>query len=152
MGSCSYDDTGSSSLPPLMDSYITFDQTQPFDNFHDDDGDDEQVPCFSIFSSQQHPHQMTTTNPNIFSHLEQPNMNTARSTFGKIPVAGSACLDLDSFSCDTKVIKAVLNQLTKIESNDNIVKESPPSFGDPSSELSYLSVVGMPTNNMWNHF
>ncbi|KAI4333358.1 hypothetical protein L6164_018183 [Bauhinia variegata] len=140
MGSC-YDDTGSSSLPALMDSYISFDQAQThlFDDF-------EQVPCFSIFSQNQ-------TNP-IFNHMNstlvEPNLlakNNA-TTYGGTPDLGSC---LDPFSCDRKVLKAVLSQLTKLESNPHnpISLKGSPSLGEGSSE-SYLSEVGMP--NMWNNY
>ncbi|KAJ9183092.1 hypothetical protein P3X46_007001 [Hevea brasiliensis] len=135
MGSCYEDDTGSPSLPPLMDSYITFDQTQPYLDEYD------QVPCFSIFSPSQ---------PNlIFPHISQMDSNiipTKTSTaFGQIPIS-STCPNLDSVSCDKTVIKAVLNQLNKMESNPNI--HGSPSIGEGSSE-SYLSEVGM--SNIWNN-
>ncbi|KAL9436905.1 hypothetical protein AB3S75_022867 [Citrus x aurantiifolia] len=146
MGSCSYDDTGSSSLPPLMDSYITFDQTLP--NFQDNYN--ELVSCFSILSSSQQD-QIITDNP-IFTHFNhsEPNniISTKNSTtFGKNIPVGTDCLD--PVACDKKVIKAVLNQLTKIESNVPNMQGSSPSLGEPSPD-SYLSEVGMPTN-MWNH-
>ncbi|KAL1355153.1 hypothetical protein AAHE18_05G094200 [Arachis hypogaea] len=51
MRSC-YDDTGSSSLPALMDSYISFDQQQqPQTHLHADEY--EKVLGFSIFSYTQ---------------------------------------------------------------------------------------------------
>lgn len=129
MGSC-YDDTGSSSLPALMDSYITFDQTHPNLDEH------EQVPCFSIFSQNQ-------INP-IFPHItqmEQDISTKSTSSFGLMTAP------LDPFSCDNKVIKAVLDHLTRMESNPNI--KGSPSMGEGSSE-SYLSEVGMP--NIWNNY
>lgn len=138
MGSC-YDDTGSSSLPALMDSYISFDQAQ----FHTDEY--EQVPCFSMFSQNQ-------TNP-IYNHITtnmEPKLplanNNNASTFGGAPYS------LDPLSCDRKVLKAVLSQLSKMERNpinDQNLKGSSPSLGEGSSE-SYLSEVGMP--HMWNNF
>ncbi|XP_022717512.1 NAC domain-containing protein 21/22 [Durio zibethinus] len=132
MGSC-YDDTGSSSLPPLMDSYIIFDQNQPnLDDY------DEQVSCFSMLSQNQ-------TNP-IFpdiTHMEPNAPIKTQTAVGQIPM-NVACLD--SFPCDKNVIKAVLNHLTKLDTYLN-VKESP-SFGEGSSDQSYLSEVGMP--NIWN--
>jgi hypothetical protein len=54
---------------------------------------------------------------------------------------------LDSFSCDTKVLKAVLNNLTKMESYGNL--KGSPSLGEGSSE-SYISEVGM--SSLWNHY
>ncbi|KAA8523470.1 hypothetical protein F0562_009893 [Nyssa sinensis] len=131
----SQDDTSSSSLPPLMDSYITFNQTQTniIDQY-------EQVPCFSIFST---PNQ---TNP-TFSHIThmEPNISTKNTpTFGGMADFGTC---LDPFSCDKKVIKAVLNHLTKMDRNP-LMKGSP-SFGEGSSE-SFLSDVGLPST--WNHY
>ncbi|CAL5341504.1 unnamed protein product [Camellia sinensis] len=131
-----YDDTRSSSLPPLMDSYITFDQTNT-NEYHDY----EQVPCFSIFT----PNQTTPT----FSHLTHmdPNMSTKSTppTFGATMPDLGTCLS--PFSCDKKVIKVVLDQLTKMDPNP-IFKGSP-SFGEGSSE-SFLSDVVLPS--MWNHY
>uniref|UniRef100_A0A5B6YGQ4 Putative NAC transcription factor n=1 Tax=Davidia involucrata TaxID=16924 RepID=A0A5B6YGQ4_DAVIN len=135
MGSSSlYDDTSSSSLPALMDSYITLDQTQTNYNIN------EQVPCFSIFTT---PNQ---TNP-TFSHITHMEPNTPTYTFGDMADFGTC---LDPFSCDKKVIKAVLNHLTKMDSNINIplIKGSP-SLGEASSE-SFLSDVGL--SSMWNHY
>lgn len=147
MGSC-YDDTGSSSLPALMDSYISFDQAQ----FHADEY--EQVPCFSIFSQNQ-------TNP-IFNNMEPKlppynnNNNNNANTFGGAPNLGN--YSLDPLSCDRKVLKAVLTQLSKMErnnplnnnnNNNNQSLKGSPSLGEGSSE-SYLSEVGMP--HMWNNY
>ncbi|GAV74888.1 NAM domain-containing protein [Cephalotus follicularis] len=125
IGSC-YDDTGSSSLPPLMDSYITFDQTQT--NLDEC----EQVPCFSNLFFQNQTDQ-------FFTHME-PTLATTTTT--TTPMATY----LDPFSCDKKVINAVLSHLTKMESNLNM--KASPSLGEGSSE-SYLSQVGMP--NIWNN-
>nr|DAD43576.1 TPA_asm: hypothetical protein HUJ06_001806 [Nelumbo nucifera] len=129
-----YDDTGSSSLPPLMDSFITFDQTPAnLEEF-------EQVPCFSNFS------QVLMTNPTL-SQLAQiePNIPTkALNNLGNIPDMGTG---LNPFSCDKKVIKAVLSHLNKLESNPKV--DLSPSFGEGSSE-SYLSEVGLPS--LWNHY
>ncbi|OAY54537.1 NAC domain-containing protein 21/22 [Manihot esculenta] len=137
MGSCSYEEnTGCPSLPPLMDSYITFDQTQPnLDDY-------EQVSCFSIFSPNQ--------SNLIFPHITQmdSNMIPTKTTaaFGQIPITSSStCPNLDTFSCDKKVIKAVLNHFSEMESNPNI--HGSPSLAEGSSE-SYLSEVGM--SNIWN--
>ncbi|KAJ6907813.1 hypothetical protein NC651_018300 [Populus alba x Populus x berolinensis] len=130
-----YDDTGSSSLPALMDSYITFDQTQPNLDEH------EQVPCFSIFSQIQ-----TNQNFPYITQMEVPNLPTkGTGPFGQVPV--NITTPSDSFSCDAKVLKAVLNHLNMMESNANI--KGSPSLGEGSSE-SYLSDVGMP--NLWNHY
>lgn len=122
-----YDDTGcSSSLPPLTDSYITFDQTQP--NLHHDyhDHDHEQVPCFSIFSQ----------NPNFTNQL--------------LPVTPDhhhrQHHDHHLSSSDNNFIKAMLNQLT------NDIKASPSMAEAASSDCSYLSEVAMPTTALWNQF
>ena len=139
MGSC-YDDTGSSSLPALMDSYISFEQAQT----HADEY--EQVPCFSIFSQSQ-------TSP-IFDHTTTmepklpPNNINATIYGGGTPNLGTC---LDPFSCDRKVLTAVLTQLTKMERNppNNPSLKGSPSLGEGSSE-SYLSEVGMP--NLWNNY
>ncbi|KAI5582096.1 hypothetical protein BDE02_07G063100 [Populus trichocarpa] len=130
-----YDDTGSSSLPALMDSYITFDQTQPNLDEH------EQVPCFSIFSQIQ-----TNQNFPYITQMEVPNLPTkGTGPFGQVPM--NITTHSDAFSCDTKVLKAVLNHFNMMESNANI--KGSPSLGEGSSE-SYLSDVGMP--NLWNHY
>ncbi|KAJ1430711.1 NAC domain [Sesbania bispinosa] len=135
MGSC-YEDTGSSSLPALMDSYISFDQAQ----VHADEF--EQVPCFSIFSQNQN-------NP-IFNHITnmEPKLPANNATlYGGAPNLGYS---LDPLSCDKKVLKAVLSQLTKMERNPiNPNLKGSPSLGEGSSE-SYLSEVGMP--HLWNNF
>ncbi|TKY49342.1 NAC domain-containing protein 21/22 [Spatholobus suberectus] len=135
MGSC-YEDTGCSSLPALMDSYISFDQTQTHAN------EFEQVPCFSIFSQNQ-------TNPN-FNHMitMEPKLPANHATtYGGAPNLGYY---LDPLSCDRKVLKAVLSQITKMERNPlNQSLKGSPSLGEGSSE-SYLSEVGMP--HMWNNY
>ncbi|KAG8637282.1 hypothetical protein MANES_15G102650v8 [Manihot esculenta] len=116
MGSC-YDETASPSLPLLMDSYITFDQTQL--NLNLDEY--EQVPCFSTFPQSQ-----------IFPHT----------------LSMTTCPNLDTFSCDKKVIKAVLNQLNQVETNPKV--HGSPSLGEGSSE-SYLSEEGI--SKIWtNHY
>jgi len=134
MGSC-YEDTGSSSLPALMDSYISFDQTQG----HADEF--EQVPCFSILSQNQQ------QNP-IFNHMTSMDPKLpATSGYGGAPNLGYC---LDPLSCDRKVLKAVLSQITKMERNPlNQSLKGSPSFGEGSSE-SYLSEVGMP--HLWNNY
>nr|UBT01669.1 NAC transcription factor 65 [Litchi chinensis] len=134
-----YDDTGPSSLPPLMDSYITFDQTQA-GNLGDYYNEDEQVPCFSLFS---HNNMQDQTNP-IFSHNNNNNQPNIPTMNGQIPFLDPA------FSCDKKVIKAVLNHFNKLESSPNYIKGSlSSSLGDQASSESYLSDVGIP--NVWNN-
>ena len=136
IGSCLNDDTSSSSsLPPLMDSYITFDKTQTNNNNITNDLY-EQVPCFSIFT----PNQITPTSSHV-AHMNPTNMSTkltTPTTFGGIiPDLGSC---LNPFSYDKKVLKAVLNHLTE---------KGSPSYGNASSE-SFLSDVGLPS--MWNQY
>ena len=148
MGSC-YDDTGSSLLPALMDSYISFDQTQAHSQIPPDH-DYEQVPCFSIFSDHQNQtnpifNHITTMEPNLLS--ANKNLNAATYNGGVTPNLGSC---LDPFSCDRKVLEAVLSQLTRTERNPhNPSLKGSPSLGEGSSE-SYLSDVGMP--NIWNSY
>ncbi|GMJ13809.1 NAC domain containing protein 1, Arabidopsis NAC domain containing protein 21 [Hibiscus trionum] len=125
MGSC-YDDTGSSSpLPPLMDPYTTL---QP-------NSDEQQVPCFSTLSRNQ-------TDP-ISTDVEPDTPAKTEIGVGQTPI-NVACLD--SFPCDQKVIKAVLNHLTKLDTYLNVKAST--SFGEGSSDQSYLSEVGMP--DIWN--
>ncbi|KAJ4981917.1 hypothetical protein NE237_032754 [Protea cynaroides] len=127
-----YDDTDSSSLPPLMDSYISFEQTPS--NL----AEFEQVPCFSSFPQNQ-------ANPIMSPYAQmEPNIPTKKLTnFG-----GAA--DMSNFSnptCDKKAIKAILNHISKYEGNMKV--EESPSLGDGSSE-SYLSELGLST--MWNPY
>lgn len=142
-GSC-YDDTGSSSLPPLMDSYISFNQPQIHHEY-------EQVPCFSIFThNNNHP-----IYNNIIMEPKLPTLNnnnnnttTTTTTFGGVPNLGYN--NLDPLSCDRKVLKAVLSQLTKMDRNPlNQNLNASLSLGEGSSE-SYLSEVAMP--NLWNNY
>ncbi|KAK3033091.1 hypothetical protein RJ639_036450 [Escallonia herrerae] len=129
MGS-SYNGTSSSSLPALMDPYITFDQTQA--NINDQY---EQVPCFSIFT----PNQTSQTVSNLTPHMEP-----IISANGGMPY-----LSQPNYSCDEKVLKAVLNHLNKMDHHGpNYMKDSP-SLGEGSSE-SFISDVGLPT--MWYHY
>ncbi|KAL3503717.1 hypothetical protein ACH5RR_038166 [Cinchona calisaya] len=146
-----------SSLPPLMDpSYITFDHETHHTNIVITN-EHEQVPCFSIFSSsfdQQ-------TNQLPFSYLTHmdgiPNFSTKNMpTFGGLPAEFGAYLNSSS-SCEQKVmIKAVLDQLTKMENiaspnNNNIIVKGSPSFGEATTSPSdsFLSEVALST--MWNN-
>lgn len=165
--SCYDDDTGSSShqLPALMDSYISFDGQTHQQQHHHDNEYHQQVPCFSIdtlFSQNQ-----MTINPIFTTHnnniMEQ---NVPSSTgCGQLPTAATTFLDTANFSCDnSKVLKAVLSQLTKMESScypntpsSTLKVSSPPSFGGgeaagSSSDNNYPSdhQVGMP--NVWRHY
>ncbi|XP_058219080.1 NAC domain-containing protein 21/22-like isoform X1 [Rhododendron vialii] len=146
MGSSSssydHDTISSSSLPPLMDSYITFDQTHTNIPNHDQY---EQVPCFSIFTPT---HQINHPTLSHITHMD-PNISTkitTPTTFGAIPPGLMGSYLDPPFSCDKKVVKAFLNHLTQMDSSPNM--KGSPSFGEGSSE-SFLSDVGMP--HMWNH-
>ncbi|KAJ4976057.1 hypothetical protein NE237_001163 [Protea cynaroides] len=129
-----YDDTGSSSLPDLMESYISFEQTPP--NLVEF----EQVPCFSNFAQNQ-------TNPNMppYAQMEQniPTKNLA--SFEGVTDMGT--YSNPNYSCDKKVIKTILNHLSRYESNMKV--EPSPSLGEGSSE-SYLSEVDL--SSMWNQY
>ena len=73
--------------------------------------------------------------------------NHATNAYGGAPNLGYC---LDPLSCDRKMLKAVLNQITKMERNPlNQSLKGSPSLGEGSSE-SYLSEVGMP--HMWNNY
>ncbi|XP_028752429.1 NAC domain-containing protein 21/22-like [Neltuma alba] len=133
MGSC-YDDAGSSSLPELMDSYISFDQPSSAAHHHHQH---EQVPCFS---NAFPPHQ---TNPNpsnnttIFNHHHTNLMGP--------PTGSAAAAAGRSFSQhDSEVLKAFLTQLTKMETQEG----SPTSFEAQASQT-YLSQAPFP-NYLWN--
>ncbi|XP_054815982.1 NAC domain-containing protein 21/22-like isoform X1 [Prosopis cineraria] len=152
-----YDETGSSSLPALMDSYISFEQ-QARAQTHQDDY--EQVPCFSIFSQIQtnpsfnHTSSTSIIDPNLLVPVKNHNVTT---TYG----GGTTPYDLDSSCLDPnlnlagdsrKVLKAFVDQLTMIERNQqnqiSTLKGSP-SLGEASPE-SFLSDVCMPS--LWNNF
>ncbi|KAI3456719.1 hypothetical protein Pfo_013382 [Paulownia fortunei] len=137
----------SPSLPALMEPYITFDQTQAgaSDQYH------EQVPCFSIFNTNQ-----TSPTFSLVTHMDPPEISPTKimPNFGAIMpdlgIYGSPSLMNNPSSCDKKVIKAVLNHLTKMESgNDQSCMKGSPSFGEGSSD-SYLSEVGL--SSMWNQY
>lgn len=167
--SCFGLDRGISSLPPLMDSYITFDPTQQPGNSMNSDFGDVQVPCFSnIFSQQPQP-------STIFPHLgflnTVPAKNNDMDVSASVAAAATASYGSASSavmaglgSCfgtinynpsDKKMLKALRNQLNKVEPNNNIdsnVKESSLSLGEGSSD-SFLSEVGMPAGvSGWGHY
>ncbi|XP_038898421.1 NAC domain-containing protein 21/22-like [Benincasa hispida] len=141
--SCYNDIVASSSLPALMDSYISFDQN-PSSHLNEY----EQVPCFSIFSQNQ-------TIPSL-TNLIQMEPNTANniknfgSMFGGMPNpnSGTFSSNVDPFACDSKVLKVVLNNITKMETNGNSFIGQP-SLGEGSSD-SYLSEVGDDMASLWN--
>ncbi|KAM7480817.1 hypothetical protein LguiB_005400 [Lonicera macranthoides] len=106
-----YDDNlSSSSLPPLMDPYITFDQTLQTNNnnlnLNNNNDQFEQVPCFSIFTpNQTFSDHIIHMDPNIIS-TKIPSTNNI-ITFGAMPDIASYLNP--SPSCDKKVIKADVN-------------------------------------------
>ncbi|XP_008811831.2 NAC domain-containing protein 21/22-like [Phoenix dactylifera] len=134
----SYLDSGSSSLPPLMDTYITLDQApQNFEGF-------EQVPCFSSL-----PPSPTYQPPNPLLAPPLPPMERnlpltkGLAQLGDLPDLGSCVTPLSS---DRKAIKAVLNQLTKLEGNPK--GEVLPTLAEGSLG-GYFSDMGLPA---WNPF
>ncbi|KAG8386596.1 hypothetical protein BUALT_Bualt03G0164700 [Buddleja alternifolia] len=150
--------SNSPSLPPLMEpAYNNNNITTIYDQTHHQ-YHDEQVPCFSIFTSNQ-------TNPNFTPHQETlilPPTKTIPINCGGllfpdhhlgINYMNSISPPLDyndpSSNCNKKVIKAVLNHLTKMESSSNISMDGSPSFGEGSSDSTYLSEVGL--SSIWNH-
>ncbi|KAL6998989.1 hypothetical protein U1Q18_000156 [Sarracenia purpurea var. burkii] len=152
----SYDDTSSSSLLlPLMDSYISFNQTQSTSI----PNECEQVPCFSISTiPNQNQTNPTFSHGNIINQFVDQKVllfptktpvTTPKLTFdasaAMVPDLGAR---MSSFSCENKVLKAVLNHLTEMEIRNPSI-EGTPSFGEGSSE-SFLSDLGFPT--FWNHY
>ncbi|KAE8681154.1 NAC domain-containing protein 21/22 [Hibiscus syriacus] len=129
------DDTSSSTHPPLMDPYIISDLTRP--------SSDEQVPCFSTMLSAQN---------QSFSDMQLPSMSTKTLTSSSSSSAEhhhhqqqitSAAINnitscLDSFPGDKTVIKAVLNNLSQLDTYLNVKGST--SFDEVSySDQSYLS-------------
>ncbi|MQL99064.1 hypothetical protein Taro_031783 [Colocasia esculenta] len=140
-----YDDTGSSSLPPLMDTFINFEQAPM--NLEGN----EQVPCFSSFPQQSHRQNPPAAVATASHHLLPPLGHMPMTTKGLgqlegIPDLGSY---LTPFNCTEKVvIKAVLDHLTKIEGN----QKPPDAVHNPAegSSESYLTETGAPS--MWHPF
>ncbi|KAK4253472.1 hypothetical protein QN277_010140 [Acacia crassicarpa] len=115
---------GSSSLPELMDSYISFDQASGDHAAHEY----EQVPCFSI---------PPPPNPNP-SSLHHTNLLLAPS-----PNAAPA-----PFSHDSYVLKALLTQLSNMETQQG----SPSSFEvHQASQASFLSQPPIIPTYLWNN-
>ncbi|XP_068657643.1 NAC domain-containing protein 21/22-like [Aristolochia californica] len=135
----SYDDTGSSSsLPPLSDAFLTFDQTPlNLEGF-------EQVPCFSNI----------TQNNSAPSLPQLPHLEPSKGFphLGSIP-------DFDTYynplSCDKKVIKAVLDHLSKMESGQKMI-ELPTGLADGVNLDNYLPDMGVGVGfglpSMWNQY
>ncbi|RWR81855.1 NAC domain-containing protein 21/22 [Cinnamomum micranthum f. kanehirae] len=128
-------DTGSS-LPPLMDTFLTFDQTPlSLEAF-------EQVPCFSNF--YQSP-TAQTTNPSL-STLPQvePTMPTKSLAQSNVQLADLTPF-LDPISYEKEVIMAVLEHFNKMESNRKMLELVSPSLLAEGSYDSYLPQMGLPT-------
>lgn len=124
------EDSSYSALPPLMDTYITFDQAPPRLEGH------KQVPCFSNFPLDLSSHCPNATVPTI--PLVEKSLTTKISAhMGGLPA--------DMGSCDKKDIRAVLNHLTKLE--DNPKTEVHPNLAQGSLET-YLTENGL--SNIWN--
>ncbi|KAK4491831.1 hypothetical protein RD792_002608 [Penstemon davidsonii] len=135
----------SQSLPTLLIEpcyNITFDDNNTNNNqYHQVQ---PQVPCFSIFNTNQ-----TSPTFSLLTHMNHSNFG------GTLPedlgIYNSQSLNSSS-SCDTKVIKAVLSQLGQMGSgnnNNHPSMKASSSFGEGSSD-SYLSEVGL--SSMWNHY
>ncbi|XP_054811277.1 NAC domain-containing protein 21/22-like [Prosopis cineraria] len=142
MGSC-YDDAGSSSLPELMDSYISFDQPSAAHHHHNQYH--QQVPCFSNINNHTFPLQ---PNPNpsshpttVLHHHHQPP-NGAAATVSTPP---NNLDSLDPFSHDSKVLKALLTQLTKMETHEG----SPTSFEAHAPSQTHFPQTAIPSY-LWN--
>ncbi|KAL5977345.1 hypothetical protein ACLOJK_021691 [Asimina triloba] len=143
-----YDDTGSS-LPPLMDPYLTFDQAPlNLEGF-------EQVPCFSNLSQDQTSQQTSPTtfradisqvDPNVpTKSLDQPAAEAFPDDMALFPAD-------QPFFCEKEAIKAVLDHFNKqaAESNRKAVEvvAASPSLGEGTSDY-YFADLGF--NTVWNH-
>ncbi|KAJ8460075.1 hypothetical protein OPV22_033001 [Ensete ventricosum] len=123
----SHDDSSPQSLPALMDNYITLDQTPVnLEGF-------EQVPCFS------------STTPNLVPHLPLPR---CLAQTGGLPDPSSG---LNHLTGDRKVLRSVLNNLTKLE--DDPREEVVPNFGEEGGGGlgAYLTHSSLPSST-WNPF
>lgn len=126
----SNEDTGSSSLPPLMDSYINFDEAPPpsLEVY-------EQVSCFSNLPRCPASHHLNAMVPTI------PLVE--RSLPAKISAHMEGLPDVAS--CDKKAIMAVMNHLTMLGSSPK--SEVHPNLNQGSLE-SYLTENGL--HYIWN--
>ncbi|XP_072955884.1 NAC domain-containing protein 21/22-like [Typha angustifolia] len=130
----SYADTTTSSLPPLMDTYTTFDQARlNLEGF-------EQVPCFSSI-----PPNHTSIGPNGWGPYFPPIENKGFAQSWGPPELGPSSSPL---SVDKKTsIKAFLSHLTKLEGSPK--GEEVPNL-DAESWVGCLSGVGLTSS--WNPF
>ncbi|XP_010542545.1 PREDICTED: NAC domain-containing protein 21/22 isoform X2 [Tarenaya hassleriana] len=140
MGSCS-NETASASLPPLMDSCISLgqpDHQEPSSHIIN-----QQVPCFSISSQTQ----TDPSLPDLTSLVSEPKTPSKNPFPLFTDQAPTMAAGLDAFCSDQMVLRALLNQLTKIDGYLG-AKESE-SFGEGSSQ-SLLTEVGISTS-AWNY-
>ncbi|KAI0499000.1 hypothetical protein KFK09_019900 [Dendrobium nobile] len=129
-----YDHNASSSLPPLMDTYFTFDH--PVGNHSQTHMSnlqvlhpELQVPCFSN----------SLPGPTAAAISRQPAP--------PLHLAADMPPCLMNPNCDRKMIKAVLSQLTMLEGGQK--REASMSSGDGAVE-SYLSTeAGLHSQNIW---
>ena len=150
----------SNHLPPLMDSYISFNQNHSHSH--------PQVPCFSnIYTTNNihtNPNHVTTV-PIITNNVQLPLQNKPIISSGSANYLGNYSANTSS-SCENKMVRdeAIDHYLAKIGDNVNadytgmdipppcdvmmMIKDSPMSFGEGSSE-SFLSEVGFPSIS-WN--
>ncbi|KAK4439611.1 NAC domain-containing protein 21/22 [Sesamum alatum] len=137
----------SSSLPPLMEPIITFDQTQASANYEYQYN--EQVPCFSNFSTNQ-----TSPTFSLLTHLDPQEIFPTKilPNFGGImPDFGIYNSTNGASSCDKNAIKAVLDHFDGAQSaNNQLSVKGCSSFGEGSSSDSYLSEVGL--SCIWNQY
>lgn len=129
------DRTSSSSLPPLTETYITFGQIPVNLEGY------EQVPCFSNPLQSSSAAAMVSP-PAVGPTVMMPFKNPAAHAGGLPDLMSSGLNQLD---CDKKVIRAVLNQLTKLEGNQK--RDPHPGFGEGSID-SYLNENGL-SSSMW---
>ncbi|XXG74642.1 hypothetical protein AAC387_Pa07g3313 [Persea americana] len=127
----SYDDTGSS-LPPLMDTFLPFDQTPlTLDGF-------QQVPCFSNFSPNQTSEIINPTCTPL-SHVES---NRTTDSFAGSSVPSDLTTFLDPLCYEKEVIKAVLDHFNKTEMDRKILEAVSTGFHEGGS--------GMGLSPVWN--
>ncbi|KAL5977086.1 hypothetical protein ACLOJK_021428 [Asimina triloba] len=111
----SYDETSPASLPPLMDPYLAFDQAPlNLEGL-------ERMPCFSDLLSTQG----TTTVAMPQLPFVDPNSMPAARTLAHLMATSDLATLFNPISSEKKVIKAVLDHLTKLESSQNQKMVSP---------------------------
>ncbi|OAY64415.1 NAC domain-containing protein 21/22 [Ananas comosus] len=128
MPETSHEDDGSTSLPPLVDNYITFDHAAPpsLEGY-------EQVPCFSAPAPGPPAAPYVPTVENSFPAKGSSN------TGGGFPHSGSS---------DKRAIKAVLSQFSRLENTPK--REFPQGLDQGGGFESYLAENGL--SHLWNSF